>query len=67
MLDLGFIKFWKIMILNMVGSLDVNGMMISEIGLVIKRVKHWVNLRQLWRAVKIRRDKIVGNELDHEI
>ena len=39
-MDLGFIKFWKIMMLNMVGSLDVNCMMISEVGLVIKRVKH---------------------------
>ena len=65
-MDLGFIKFWKIMMLRMLGWLVVNGMMISEVGLVIKRVKHRVRLRQLWRAVKIRWDKIVGDELDHE-
>ena len=50
----------------MVGLLDVNGMMISEVGLVIKRVKHWVNLRQLWWTVKIRGYLIDDDELDHE-
>ena len=65
-MDLGFVNFCKLMILNMLESLDNNGMMISERDLVLKHVKHRVILRQIWRAVKIRWYITVGDELDHE-
>ena len=54
------------MMLNMLGSLISNGMMISERELMLKHAKHGVSFRQFWRAVKIRSYLIDGDELDQE-
>ena len=65
-MELGFVNFWKIVMLNMLVWLEYNSIVISEVSLIIKRVKHRDRLGQLWRAVKMWWDITVGGELDHE-
>ena len=47
-MDLGFVNFCKIMMLNLLGSLISNGMMISERELM-ERLKEWDDIQIIQR------------------